>query len=72
MTAENKAYVQLTHLLGVPRNNSKNAQGTAIVVFGIEIDISCFTAQIPKEKLEKATRATAKVLGRKSVSFIDM
>lgn len=72
MAADKEAYVQLTDLLGVPRNDSKDGQGTAVIVFGIEIDTSCFTARLPKEKLEKATRATAKILGQKSVSFIDM
>lgn len=72
MLAKKEAYVQLTDLLGVPWNDSKDAQGTTVVVFGIEIDISCFTARLPKEKLEKATRATAKVLDQKSVSFINM
>ena len=72
MSAENKAYIQLTNLLGVSRNDSKDAQGTAVIVFGIEIDTSCFTARLPKDKLEKATKATAKILSQKSVSFIDM
>ena len=72
MMAEKKAYVQLTDLLGVPRNDSKDAQGTAVIVFGIEIDTSCFIARLSKEKLEKATRVIAKVLSQKSVSFIDM
>ena len=70
--SENKAYIQLTNLLGVLQNNSKDAQGTAVIVFGIEIDTSCFTARLPKDKLEKATKATAKILSQKSVSFIDM
>ncbi len=72
MIAEKKAYIQLMDLLGVPRNDSKDAQGAAVVVFGIEVDTSCFTAHLPKEKLNKATRATAKVLSQKSVSFINM
>lgn len=72
MAAEKEAYIQQKDLLGVPRNDSKDAQGTAVVVFGIEVNTSCFIARLPKDKLEKATRATAKVLGQKSVSFIDM
>lgn len=61
MTVEKKAYIQLMDLLDVPRNNSKDAQGIAVVVFGIEVDISCFIVHLPKEKLDKATWATAKV-----------
>lgn len=72
MTAEKKAYIQLTNLLGVPQNNSKDAQGTTVVVFGIEVDTSCFRARLPKEKLDKVTKATAKVLSQKLVNFIDI
>ncbi len=72
MTTGKKAYIQFTDLLGVPRNDSKDVQGTAVVVFGIEVDTSCFTARLPKKKLDKVTRATAKVLSQRSVSFIDM
>lgn len=72
MTAEKEAYVQLTDVLGIPRNDCKDAQETADIVFGLEIDKSCFTAHLQRKKLEKATRDNAKVLGQKSVSFIDM
>ncbi len=72
MTAENKTYIQLTNLLSILRNNSKNAQGLAVLVFDIKVDQSCFTTCLPKEKLDKATWAIAKVLNQKSVYFIDM
>lgn len=72
ISAENKAYIQLTNLLVISRNNSKDAQGIAVIVFGIEIDTPCFTARLPKDQLEKASKATAKILSQKSVSFIDM
>ncbi len=60
MTVEKKAYIQLTDLLGISQNNSKDAQGTVVVVFGIEVDTSYFIVRLPKKKLDKATRATAK------------
>lgn len=41
-------------------------------MFGIEVDIALFTARLPADKLEKAVRATAKVLSQKAVSFIYM
>lgn len=59
LTTETEAYIQLTDLLDIPRNDSKDSQGTIVIVFGIEIDTSCFTARLPKEKLENAIRATA-------------
>lgn len=69
MSAKKKAYIQLTDLLGVSRNDSKDAQGTAIIVFCIEIDTSCFTASLSKEKHEKATRATAKILSQSQLTL---
>lgn len=72
ISVENKAYIQLTNLLYVPRNDSKDAQRIAIIVFGIEINTSCFAAHLPKDKLENKTRTIAKILRQKSVSFIDI
>ena len=43
-----------------------------MIVFGIEIDISLFTARLPADKLKKAIRATLKVLSQKAVSFINI
>lgn len=58
-------------LLGIPRNDSKDNQGILIVIFGIEIDTFCFIDRLAKEKFDKAGRTIAKVLGQKSISFID-
>ena len=69
---EAKAYIWLTDLLGIPRNDSKDRDGTEVVVFGIEIDTSSLTARLPKEKLTKAIEATSRILNEKSVSFLDM
>lgn len=66
---EANAYIWLTDLLGLPRNDSKDCQGTVVIVFGIEIDTSLFTACLPRDKLEKAIKATLKVLSQKVVSF---
>lgn len=62
MSIENKAYIQLTNLPCVPQNNLNNAQRIAIIIFGIEIDISCLTTRLPNDKLEKVTKATVKIL----------
>ena len=59
-------------MLGLLRNDTKNTQGTVVIVFGIEIYTSFFTAQLPKDKLEKAIKVTAKILNQKSISFINM
>lgn len=37
MKYEARAYIWLTALLGIPRNDSKDQEGTLVVVFGIEI-----------------------------------
>lgn len=72
MTIEKNVYIQLTHLLDVPQNDSKDAQRIAVIVFGIEINISYFTTRLPKKKLDKTIKAIAKVLSQKSVSFINI
>ena len=69
---EANAYIWLTDLLGLPRNDSKDCQGTEVIILGIEIDTSSFTIWLPEDKLEKAIRATLKVLSQKTVSFIDI
>ena len=69
---KSNAYSGLTDLLGVSRNASLDCQGREVMVFGIEIDISSFTAQLPVNKLEKAIRATLKVVSQKTVSLIDI
>ncbi len=69
---EANAYVWLTDLLGLPRNDSKDCQGTLVTVFGIEVDTSSFTARLPRDKLEKAILASSKVLSQKAVSYIDI
>ncbi len=43
-----------------------------VTVFGIEVDTSSFTAQLPRDKLEKAILASSKVLSQKAVSYIDI
>ena len=70
--AEANAYIWLTDLLGLLRNNSKDCQGTVVTVFGIEVDTPSFTARLPRDKLEKAILASSKVLSQKAVSYIDI
>lgn len=66
------AYNYVTDLLGIPRNDSKDAKGTQVVVFGIEIDIKKFIVKLPDEKLEKAVKATSKILAKQLVTFPDI
>ncbi len=66
------AYNWVTDLPGIPRNDSKDAEGMQVIVFGIEIDTRKFTAKLSNEKLEKAVKATSKVLAEQSVTFLDI
>ncbi len=66
------AYIWLTDLLGLLRNDSKDYQGTVVTVFGIEVDSSSFTALPPRDRLEKAILASSKVLSQKAVSYINI
>ncbi len=72
LMAEANAYIWLTDLLGLPRNNSKDCQGTLVTVFGIEVDTSSFTARLSQDKLEKAILVSSKVLSPKTGSYIDI
>ncbi len=72
LVAEANAYIWLTDLLGLLRNNSKDCQGTMITIFGIEVDFPSFTARFPWDKLEKAILASLKVLSQKAISYIDI
>lgn len=56
-------------MLGIPRNDSKDKEGTQLSVFSIEVDT---IARLPAEKLEKAIKATEKVLANQSVAFLDI
>lgn len=69
---EANAYIWLTDLLRIPRNNSKGQMGTELSVFRIEIDTSSFTAKLPRDKLERAIRWTGEVLAANSVSLLDI
>ena len=72
LVAEDNTYIWLTDLLGFPRNDSKDCQGIVVTVFGIEVDTCSFTAQLPRDKLEKTILASSKVLSQKAVSYIDI
>lgn len=49
ISAENKAYIQLANLLGVPQNDLKDSEEIAVIVYDIEIDTSCFILRLPKD-----------------------
>lgn len=67
-----KAYNELMALLGMPNNESKEEQGTAVIVFGIEIDTVNLIARLPQEKLQKVRDATSAALASKSISLLDI
>lgn len=66
------AYNWVTDLLGIPRNNLKDAEGTLVIVFAIEIYTKSFIARLPNDKLKKAVKATSKFLAEQSVTFLDI
>lgn len=72
--AKEQAYIQVTDLLGIPRNEKKNCSGTVVSVFGIKVDISTFTARLPQDKLERAIRRTSEALSdsSNSISYLDI
>lgn len=72
MKVEVRAYIWLIDLIIILRNDPKDCKKTIIKVFGIKVDISNFLARLLKEKIDKAVKATKKILKKKFVSFTDM
>ncbi len=72
LRAKDNAYIWLTDLLCIPRNNFNDCQGTVVTFFGIEVDTPSFMARFPRDKFEKAMLASSKVLSQKTVSYIDI
>ncbi len=72
--AEERAYIQATNLLDIPRNEKKDCCGTEVSVFGIEVDTSTFTARLPQDKLERAIKKTGEALSdsSNSISYLDI
>lgn len=67
-----RAYNKVTDLLDIPRNDLKDAEGTKVIVFRIEINTRSFTARLLKDKLDKAIKATGKVLAKHSAIFLNI
>ena len=58
----NHEYRILTDVLGIPRNDAKDYQGTVVEVLGIELNTNLFEARLPPEKLCRATALSAAAL----------
>lgn len=50
-------------LLRMPNNGAKEEQGTAVIVYGTEINTFNLIARLPQEKLKKVRDATSAALG---------
>lgn len=50
MLAKKKVYIQLTDVLGISQNESKDVQGIVVILFVIQIDTSFFIVRLLKEK----------------------
>lgn len=64
-----QGYNNLTDCLGIPRNESKDAEGTIVSVLGIELDTNLFTARLPEKKLHRAIEATKAALIQQSLTL---
>lgn len=72
MSYEREAYIRLTDVIGIPRNNLKDFKAVIVIVFGIEVDTTKFIARVPKDRLEQAQKATSKTLASDSVALLDI
>lgn len=50
---EQQVYIQVTDLLEMLKNNSKNCKKTIVSVFNIEVDTVMFITRLLIDKLEK-------------------
>ena len=64
----NAKYIQITDILGIPRNESKDQLGTVLPVLGLEIDLNLFTLCVPKDKLAQSHKATSQALCQSSIT----
>lgn len=62
----------MTNLLGILKNDPKDAEGTEVIIFGIEINTRNFMARLPKDKLDKVIKATGKVLAKYAATFLNI
>ncbi|HEY5813549.1 MAG TPA: reverse transcriptase domain-containing protein [Terrimicrobiaceae bacterium] len=69
ITQAEEDYLDLTLVLGIPCNTSKDRCGTTVEVLGIEIDTSIFEARLSAEKLSKAITVTEACLNQVSLSL---
>ena len=64
----NAKYIQITDILGIPHNESKDQLGTVLPVLGLEIDSNLFTLCVPKDKLAQSHKATSQALCQSSIT----
>jgi hypothetical protein len=71
---ESKAldYTTITNLLGVPRNNDKDAIGQVVTVFGYELDTLLFEMRIPLEKLLAITQLINNALQKRAMTLLEV
>jgi hypothetical protein len=62
-------YKHMTDILGVPRNDEKDVQGTCIIILGYEFDSVAQTARLPTEKLAKARQLATDASCKRSLTL---
>ena len=68
MQAQRQAYIDITDLLGIPRNEKKDHDGCIAEVLGIEVDTDLFEARLLEKKLLKAISSVQKALTRRHLA----
>jgi hypothetical protein len=68
----NDDYNALTNVLGLLRNDSKDAAGTAIEALGIEIDSVTMSARLSSRKLAKAMRLVSEALTKGHLTQLEV
>ena len=65
----NALYNELTTILGIPRNDSKDRAGTIVEVLGILVNTNTFELTVPEDKLARARNLCAAALNQVSLTL---
>lgn len=64
-----EAYIWVTNLLDIPRNDKKDYYRIEVSIFGIEVDTATFTTRLLQNRLERAIKQIVKALDKDSNSI---
>ncbi len=67
---ESDNYARLTDIFGVPRQETKDLEGTIVSVLDIEIDTNLFTTRLQHDELHKKCELSAPALNKQRMTLL--